>query len=120
MEVDPFETFMRIVAIPQRRLALVGVVQMLHETAQPIVLWQLEKIPIKLTVVIPLPDLTEFATHEDQLLARMTVHPREEHPEVGEFLPFIARHFAQQRSLAMNDFVVAEDEHEMLAEGVHD
>src|SRR3954471_15184859 len=48
----------------------------------------------------------------------MPIHPGEEHPQIGELLPFVARHFCNERTLAMNDFVVTEDEDEMFLKRV--
>jgi hypothetical protein len=39
--------------------------------------------------------LANFASHEQQFLAGVRVHPGVKHAEVGEPLPGIARHFVQ-------------------------
>src|SRR3546814_10577715 len=38
--------------------------------------------------------------------------------QVGELLPAVARHLAEQRALAVDDFVVAQRQDEVLAEGI--
>jgi hypothetical protein len=53
----------------------------------------LEQVPIDALVVIPFLPLADFASHEQQLLAGVRVHPGVKHTEVGELLPWIARHF---------------------------
>ena len=75
-------------------------------------------MPVEALIVIPFVPLAEFAAHEEQLLARLPVHPRVKHPEIGEFLPFVARHFRKQRALPVHHFVVAEHENEMFLKRV--
>ena len=48
----------------------------------------------------------------------MRPHPREEHPDVGEFLPRIAGHFFDERPLPVDDLVVAEHQDEMLVKRI--
>src|SRR6266404_5598642 len=64
MEIDPLEAVIRVVLLPQRGLALVNLIQMLHQAAQPVVLREIEKAPIESGVVVPLVPLTELAAHE--------------------------------------------------------
>ena len=116
VEIDPLETFVGVVEIPQRRLAFVNVIEMLHETAQAVVLRKTRQMPVELRVVVPLAPLAEFAAHEQQFFARMPVHPGIEHPEIGELLPFVARHFVDERAFAVHHLVVAQDQNEMFAE----
>src|SRR3954470_21369151 len=91
---------------------------MLNETAQTVVSRFLKQMPIKTLIVVPFVPLPEFAAHEQQLLARMPVHPGVEHPEVRKLLPLLARHFADHRLLSVNDLVVAQHEHEVLLKRV--
>ena len=53
-----------------------------------------------------------------QLLARLRVHVGEEQAQVGELLPLVAGHLADQRSLAVDDFVVRERQHEIFQERI--
>src|SRR5205085_7199806 len=92
---------------------------MLHEPAETIVPRQPEQLPIEFAIVIPLAALPEFAAHEEQLLSRMPIHPRVKHPQIRELLPFVARHFVQERVLPMHDLIVAEHENEMFLERIH-
>ncbi len=75
-------------------------------------------MPFQAGVVRPLAHLAEFATHEEQLLAGLGIHVAEEQTQVGEALPFVAGHFADQRALAVNDFVVRERQHEILVKRI--
>src|SRR5947209_7781652 len=91
VEINPLKSFMTVVAIPQGRLVLVNVIEMLDESAEPIMFRQIQELPIQLPVVIPFPALTKFSAHEEQFFARMSVHPGEKHPKIRELLPFVAR-----------------------------
>ncbi len=66
-------------------------------------------------VVVPLALLRQLGALEQQLLAGVRPHPAVERPQVGEALPPVARHLAQQRALEVHDLVVAERQHEVLA-----
>src|SRR5438445_6404801 len=91
---------------------------MLHQPAQSIMSRQIEQMPVEAFIVIPFVPLTKFAAHEEQFLARLTIHPRVKHPEIGKLLPIVARHFRNKRALAVHDFIMAKDENEMLLKGV--
>ena len=68
--------------------------------------------------MIPLLALPDLRSHEQQLLAGMRPHVGEKRADVGESLPFVARHLAEQRSLAVDHFIVRNRQHEILGEGV--
>src|SRR5262245_17152501 len=70
--------------------------------------------------MVPFPQLPKLASHEEQLLARVSVHPRIKHPEIGKFLPFVPGHLIEQRTLAVHHLVVTEHEYEVLLKSVHD
>src|SRR6266480_3782879 len=118
MKIDPLKTLIRIVLLPERGLAFVDVIQMLHQPAQSIVFREIDKVPIEARVVIPFAPLAEFAAHEEQFLAGMAVHPRVKHSQVGELLPFVARHLRQQRTFAVHYYIVAQYQNEMFGERV--
>src|SRR5437868_15081590 len=75
-------------------------------------------MPIEGLIVVPFVPLAEFAAHEEQLLAGMPIHPGVEHPEIGELLPFVARHFIEKGFFSMHDLVVAEHENEIFLESI--
>src|SRR6266550_6200836 len=91
---------------------------MLDQPAEAIVLWKLGQVPIERLIVVPFVPLAEFAAHEEQLFPRMPIHPSIEHPEIGEFLPLVARHFIEKRSFPMHDLVVAKHEDEILLKSI--
>src|ERR1041385_332136 len=71
-------------------------------------------MPIETLIVVPFVPLTELAAHEEQLLAGMSVHPSVKHSEVSEFLPFVARHFCDERAFAVHHFVMAQHQNKVL------
>ena len=79
---------------------------------------ELQEMPIEAAVVIPFLPLSEFTAHEQEFLAGIGIHPGVKHPQVGEFLPGVTWHFVDQRSFAVNDFVMAEHEDKMFLERI--
>ena len=68
--------------------------------------------------MVPFVLLAELAAHEQQLLARMTEHEAVVGAQVCEALPFVAGHAAEDRTLAVHDFVVRQRQNEVLGECV--
>src|SRR5205823_14261013 len=93
MKIDPIESVVSVIQLPQRRLIFVSIVQMLNQAVQTVVTRQFKELPVKLRVVVPFVRLAKFATHEKQLFAGVSVHPCQKHPEIGKLPPFVAWHF---------------------------
>ena len=68
--------------------------------------------------MIPFAVLAEFLTHEHQLLAGMAVHEGVIGAQIGEALPSIARHAAEDRAFAVHDLVMRQRQDEIFREGV--
>ncbi len=68
--------------------------------------------------MLPFALLAELAAHEKQLFPRLRVHVAEQEPEIGELLPFIARHSTQQRALAVHHLVVGKRQDEIFLKGI--
>src|SRR5947208_3386349 len=81
--------------------------------------WKPPMLPMLLPPYVSA-SVPKFAAHKEQLLSRMRVHPRVKHPQIRELLPFVARHFVQERALPVDDLIVAEHENEMLLERIHE
>ncbi len=58
--------------------------------------WVLQDMPFEAFVVLPFAALAELPAHEQDLLAGMCPHVTVEQAQVGELLPFVARHLADQ------------------------
>src|SRR6185369_9737557 len=79
----------------------------------------IKQVPVKAALMIPLDPLPELAAHEQKLLARMPAHVAVQRSKVCKLLPDVSRHLVQQRSLAVDDFIVRERQDEVLTECVH-
>src|SRR5437588_12168127 len=75
-------------------------------------------MPIESLIVVPFMPLAELTPHEEQFFPGMPIHPGVEHPEIGELLPFVPRHFIEKRFFSMHDLVVAEHENEIFLESI--
>ena len=78
------------------------------------------EVPVELAVVVPLAVLTELAAHEEQLLAGVSPHPAEQQAHVGELLPAVPRHLADERAFPVDHLVVGDRQRETLGERVPD
>ena len=116
--VDPLEAAGVVVARPDGGGADVRRVEVAHQVVDAAVLGVLEQPPVELARLGPLRLLAELAAHEEQLLAGVRPHEGEVGAQVGELLPPVARHLAQQRALAVHDLVVGERQHVVLGERV--
>ena len=72
-------------------------VQVADEPPHPLVGVPPQQVPGERSVVVPLLPLAELTAHEEELLPRLAVHVPEEHPQVGELLPFVAGLLAEER-----------------------
>src|SRR6266446_607677 len=68
--------------------------------------------------MVPFAPLPEFATHKEKLFPRMSEHPRIKHPQIGELLPDIPRHFGKQGAFPMDNFIVTQHQNEMFLKSV--
>src|ERR1700737_1134548 len=93
VQIDPLESCVAIILLRKRRLVLVKEIKMLDQPFNTSVQGILQQMPVDTLIVIPFFPLTNFASHEQQLFSGVRVHPGVKHSEVGEFLPWITRHF---------------------------
>src|SRR4029077_11406412 len=106
------------VALPERGLGEIGVVEGADEILHTAVLRVLEQVPVDASVVLPLVVLPDLPTHEEQLASGMRPHPAEQRTQVGELLPAVTWHLREQRALSVRHLVVAERKDEVLVERV--
>src|ERR1700719_4501349 len=116
--VDPVESFGLAIQTVQRRRAAVEMIEIAHQTPDPLVQRFAEQLPVEPDIVVPLALLSELAAHEQELLTGMAPHESEIGSQIGEALPAVARHLADQRALAVDHLVMAEREGEILVKGV--
>ena len=93
----------------------IGAVEVLDQRVDAVVRRLVEQPPVQAPSVGPLALLGELRTHEQELLAGVGPLEGEIGPQVGQLLPPVAGHLAQQRPLAMNYLVVADRQNEVLA-----
>src|SRR5207253_7737910 len=77
-----------------------------------------QQMPVQAAVVPPFTSLPELVTHEQQFLAGLRIHISEKQAQVGEPLPLVARHFIEQRALAMDDFIMRERQHKDCGDSI--
>src|SRR5262245_35110608 len=78
----------------------------------------LEEMPIERMVVPPFCFLTELVAHEQELLAGVPEHEAVIGAQVGEALPLVARHAAENGALAVHHLVMRERQDEVFEECV--
>src|SRR5215471_19905569 len=83
------------------------------------IVWRPEQMPVQALCVIPLLPLPKFASHEEELFAWVSPHVAIEGTQVGEPLPYVPRHFREQRSFAVDHLIVRERQHKVFIIGVH-
>src|SRR5258708_26460754 len=83
------------------------------------IMWRVERVQLEFLCIFPLPPLSKFASHKEQLFARMAPHETEQKAQVGELLPDIPRHLAQQRAFAIDDFIVRERQPKVFGISLH-
>ena len=118
VRLDPLEATGLRVLRPQRGGVGVDAVQVGDEPLHARVSGVVEESPVELALLGPLVVLGELLAHEQQLLAGVGPLPGQERAHVGQLLPAVSRHLAQQRALAVHDLVVADRQHEVLGERV--
>src|SRR5271167_3204604 len=92
--VDPVESLGLAIQTVQRRRAAVEMIEIAHQTPDPLVQRFAEQLPVEADIVVPLALLGEFAAHEQQLLAGVGPHECEIGSQISEALPAVARHLA--------------------------
>ena len=76
--------------------------------------------PLNGLVVAPLNKLTDLVAHKVELGTGMRHLVEGQRAQAGKLAPPVARHAADERALAVHDFVVAQRADEVLGKGVHD
>src|SRR4030095_97260 len=102
----------------QCRMLTQRAVEIADPTGDSAVHGLLEQVPVETGLVVPLVPLPELTAHEEQLLPRMRPHVSQQQAQISELPPLVSRHLSQQRSLAINNFIVRERKHEVLVERV--
>src|SRR5436853_1787484 len=99
--VNPFEPGGISVEHVHGWLAAVEAVQLLDPRLYSPMNRILHYVPFEAGVVRPFTNLAEFSSHEEEFLARLGIHIAEQQTQIGKLLPFVARHFSDERSLTV-------------------
>ena len=94
--IHPFKTGGHEVELMQRRRGPVEPVQVAHQPLYTRMSWIVQQMPVQALVMVPFARLGKFAAHEQQLLAGVAEHEAQVGTQIGELLPRIAGHLAQQ------------------------
>ena len=117
---DPLEALPAVVDLPEGGMVLVELVQGLDVGLQLGVLVVAQQHPVQRLGLVPLSELAELLTHEQQLLAGVSHHVAKEGAQVCKLGLIVTGHLVDEAALAVDDFVVADGQHEVLAEGVEE
>lgn len=101
-------------------MLLVEGVQGLDVGLQLGVLIVAQQHPVQRLCLVPLGELAELLTHEQQLLARVGHHVAKEGAQVCKLGVVLAGHLVDQAALAVHHLIVADGQHKVLAEGVEE
>ena len=66
----------------------------------------------------PLAILAELAAHEQKFFPRLGKHVGKQQAQISKPLPLVSRHFADQRSLTVDDLIMAERQYEIFVERI--
>src|ERR1035437_6826795 len=66
--------------------------------------------------MIPYLPLAKLASHKQQLLSRLCELISQQQTQMGEFLPPVSSHFADQRPFPVDDFIVGKRQNKVLTE----
>ena len=118
LAIDPFEAVAGEIQFVQGRVVDDQFIEVADHRLNAAVGVEVEQLPFNTPVVVPFVPHAQFAAHEQQLFAGVRPHVRVQQPQVGKFLPHVARHLRQQRPFAVDDFVVRQRQHKVFGERV--
>src|SRR5260370_1094860 len=113
-QLAPRRAAVRAVHLMQRRQRAIQPVEIADQGVDAGIFLLLEQMPVQRTIVIPLALLAELAAHEHQLLAGMAEHEAVIGPQIGEALPLVAGHAAEDRAFAVHHLVMRQRQDEIL------
>src|SRR5712691_1881590 len=115
---QPLEPAGIAIELVERRQAPIKAVEIADQTLNAGMLRPLEQVPIERMVMPPFVLLAELAAHEQEFLAGMAEHETIIGAQVREPLPFVARHAAEDRALAVDDLIMRERQDEIFGKCV--
>ena len=88
--------------------------QIAHKVMQGAIVLLLQKIPVNLSILTPLPELSEVLSHEKKLLSGVPHHEEIARFQIPEFLFLHSRHFLNHRALQMHHFIMRKHKNKLL------
>ena len=116
----PLKAVPAVILLPQSGIFLVKLVESLVVVLQFSVLFVAQKQPVKTLVVFPFDKLTEFLTHEHQLLARVSHHVAHERTHTAEFFVIVTGHLVDQRAFSVNNLIVRHGKHKVFGKRIEE
>ena len=77
-----------------------------------------QQIPVKLSGLAPLLELSKILSHKEQLLTRMPHHKGISHLEIGKLIVIQARHLTYHGAFQMHHLIVGQHQNVILTVGV--
>src|SRR5574340_489226 len=77
-------------------------------------------MPVQTFLKVPFFPLAQLSSHKEKLFTRMTPHITKKSSQIRKTLPEITRHFINEGSLHMYDFIVRKWQNKVLRVGVHE
>src|SRR5438552_4070020 len=114
--IDPVKPSRGTVLFVEGRLTAVELVQILYPALQAGMGSMRKQVPLQAGIVVPLSLLAKLPSHKEQLLPGLGVQVPQQQSQVGELLPLIPRHLAQERPLAVHHFIVGQRQDEVFRE----
>ena len=115
---DPLEARPVVIHFPQLAVVEIELVERLFVFPQALMLGEVENVPVKTGLVVPLLELRELLTHEHQLLAGVCHHIGEESSERSESQFSRTAHLVDHGAFSVNHFVVGYRQNVVLRESV--
>jgi len=117
--IDPTEASREAVRGMKSGLTTIDLIEDKQRSLYSIMERTLQEMPTDAAVMVPLRPLSDIHPHKEQLLAGLSPHITEEEAEIGEALPIVTGHLADQRALEVYNLIVREGEHEVFRELIH-
>src|SRR5215471_12621939 len=120
MALDPGKAPRLAISLVERRGLAIERVQV-HDPLLETSMWgTLEQMPVETRLVVPLPPLAKLCAHKEEFFAGLGIHITQQESEVGVLLPIVPWHFAEERPLAIDNFIVRQGQDKIFVEGVEE
>ena len=116
--VNPFKTAIIEIFFIKGRIALIHQVQIADAVLHALIHRIFQQMPAQAFFRIPLPILTELTAHKQKLFAGVGVHKTVISTKIGKFLPFVAGHFAEHGTFAVNNLIMRNRQNKVFVEGI--